>query len=108
MQVEPEFNPLDFEGFEWDSGNVAKNDKHSVEPEEAEEIFLNEPLLVLEDEKHSKLEMRWHALGRTAKRQLFVVFTVRGKLIRVISARSMSKREKAVYEKTILRSRSKP
>jgi uncharacterized DUF497 family protein len=104
MQNEPEFNPLDFEGFGWDSGNIGKNDRHGVEPEEAEEIFFNEPLLVIEDEKHSKSEKRWHALGRTAKRQLFVVFTVRGKLIRVISARSMSKRERTIYEKEILRS----
>ena len=42
MQDEPEFSPLDYEGFEWDSGNVAKNDKHGVEPEEAEEMFFKE------------------------------------------------------------------
>jgi hypothetical protein len=104
MQDEPEFSPLDYEGFEWDSGNVAKNDKHGVEPEEAEEMFFNEPLLVHEDEKHSKSEKRWHALGRTARRQLFVVFTVRGKLIRVVSARPMNRRKRAIYEKEILRS----
>jgi uncharacterized DUF497 family protein len=103
MQDEPEFDPLDFEGFDWDSGNIAKNDKHGVEPEEAEEIFFNEPLLVHEDEKHSGSEKRRRALGRTAKRQLLVVFTVRGKLIRVISARPMNRRERAIYEKEILR-----
>jgi uncharacterized DUF497 family protein len=95
----PEFNPLEFEGFDWDVGNVTKNSKHGVEPEEAEAIFLNEPLLVLPDAKHSKSEVRWRALGRTEKKHLLVVFTVRRKLIRIISARVMNKKERAVYEK---------
>jgi uncharacterized DUF497 family protein len=95
----PEFNPLEFEGFDWDAGNVTKNRKHGVEPEEAEAVFFNEPLLVLPDAKHSKPEMRWLALGRTAEKHLLVVFTVRRKLIRIISARMMNKKEKAVYEK---------
>jgi|ERR1017187_6886605 uncharacterized DUF497 family protein len=93
------FNPLEFEGFDWDAGNVTKNRKHGVEPEEAEAVFFNEPLLVLPDAKHSKSEARWLALGRTAEKYLLVVFTVRRKLIRVISARVMNKKEKAVYEK---------
>ncbi|HEY5297006.1 MAG TPA: BrnT family toxin [Verrucomicrobiae bacterium] len=107
MKVSPEFNSWDYDGFEWDSGNITKNNKHEVEPEEAEEIFLNEPLLVATDEKHSKSEMRWRALGKTAKRFLFVVFTVRGNLIRIISARSMNKKEKVIYEKETLRPGSK-
>ena len=101
-----EFNPLEFEGFDWDVGNVTKNSKHGVEPEEAEAVFLNEPLLVLPDAKHSKAEVRWQALGRTGEKHLLVVFTVRRKLIRVISARAMHKKEKAVYEKETLRSGS--
>jgi uncharacterized DUF497 family protein len=95
----PEFNPLEFEGFDWDAGNVTKNSKHGVEPEEAEAVFLNEPLLVLPDAKHSKSEVRWRALGKTEKKHLLVVFTIRRKLIRIISARVMNKRERAVYEK---------
>ena len=104
MQHEHEFNPLDYSGFDWDAGNVAKNSKHGVEPEEAEDAFLNEPLLVSVDTKHSGAELRWHALGRSGKRLLFVVFTVRGKLIRVVSARTMNRKEKAIYEKEIIRS----
>jgi len=99
---ESKFNPLEFEGFDWDTGNVTKNSKHGVEPEEAEGIFLNEPLLVLPDAKHSRSETRWLALGRTAKKHLLVVFTIRRKLIRVISARTMNKKERAVYEKQTL------
>ena len=101
---ETSFNPLEFEGFDWDVGNVAKNSKHGVAPEEAEEVFLNEPLLVQPDAKHSAEEKRWQALGRAGDRHLLVVFTVRRKLIRVISARPMHRKEKAVYEKEALRS----
>jgi uncharacterized protein len=104
MKHESKFDLMDFEGFDWDSGNVGKNEKHDVEPEEAEQIFFNEPLLIVADVKHSKSEKRWHALGRTAKRQLFVVFTVRRKLIRIISARAMNKKERNIYEAQTLRS----
>jgi uncharacterized DUF497 family protein len=98
------FNLAEIEGFDWDLGNATKNTKHHVEPEEAEEIFFNKPLLWDFDEKHSGTENRWVALGRTPKRQLAVVFTVRRKMIRIISARPMSKKEKTSYEKEILRS----
>ena len=104
MKLEPEFNPAEMEGFDWDLGNAAKNAKHQVEMEEAEEVFFNKPLLWNFDEKHSEVENRWVALGRTARRNLTVVFTVRRKLIRIISARTMNKKERAIYEKQILRS----
>jgi uncharacterized protein len=80
------------EGFEWDSGNARKNEKHGVSQQEAEQAFLNQPLLVLADPKHSGQEPRYHALGQTDEgRPLQIAFTVRGagRLIRVISARSM-------------------
>lgn len=89
-------------GFDWDEGNVRKNaDKHHVSQSEAEAIFFNEPLLVLEDAKHSQTEVRYHALGETDDaRWLHVTFTLRqgGTLIRVISARDMHRKERAIYE----------
>jgi uncharacterized DUF497 family protein len=86
--------------FEWDSGNSLKNRvKHHVESSEAEDIFFNNPL-VLEDIIHSTREQRFWALGETgADRFLHVTFTVRKDKIRVISARSMSKKERKIYEK---------
>jgi len=104
MKHEPEFNLAEIEGFDWDLGNATKNAKHQVELEEAEEIFFNKPLLWSFDEKHSEAENHWIALGSTARRNLTVVFTVRRKLIHVISARAMNKKEKAIYEKEFLRS----
>ena len=56
-------------------------------------------MLVAADARHSGQEARYAALGRTtAGRWLAVVFTIRGTLIRVISARDMSRRERRVYE----------
>ena len=87
-------------GFIWDEGNSEKNwIKHRVSQPECEEFFLNEPLLVAADTKHSATEARYFALGQTDEgRQLFVVFTVRELFIRVISARDMNRRERKEYE----------
>ncbi|MAO57619.1 MAG: hypothetical protein CL543_04930 [Alcanivorax sp.] len=89
-------------GFNWDEGNFRKSaDKHGVGQSEAEEVFFNEPLLLLEDAKHSQTEARFHALGKTDDgRLLHITFTLRqsGTLIRVISARDMHRKERAVYE----------
>ncbi len=92
-------------GFEWDIGNARKNtSKHGVSQTEAEQMFFNEPLLVNRDLKHSDLESRFHALGRSdAGRLLHATFTLRrdGTLIRVISARDMSRKEKHRYDQEI-------
>ena len=87
-------------GFEWDEGNREKNwIRHRVSVAECEQVFFNVPLLVSPDERHSGEEPRYYALGQTnAGRRLFVVVTIRDKLIRVISARDMSRREQKEYE----------
>ncbi len=89
----------DFEGFEWDEGNRYKNyRKHRVTEGECEEVFFNAPLVVAHDEKHSEIEVRWVAFGVTSSgRKLTVVFTKRKKLLRVISARDMNRKEKEFY-----------
>lgn len=92
--------PLDrISGFEWDNGNQQKNVKHGVAPAEAEQVFLNEPLIVLDDLKHSDTEQRFHALGQTSEgRLLHITFTIRTSRIRVISVRDMHRKERAIYE----------
>nr|WP_299240139.1 BrnT family toxin [uncultured Halomonas sp.] len=89
-------------GFDWDECNSRKNaEKHGVGQSEAEEIFFNEPLLVLEGSKRSQKEARYHALGEADDaRLLHITFTLRGNgtLIRVISARDMHRKERAIYE----------
>ena len=96
-------NLEDIEGFQWDKGNIEKNWlKHKVLNSECEQVFFNEPLIVADDVKHSQKEQRWFVLGRTELgRKLFIVFTIRNKLIRVISAREMTKKERKIYDEEI-------
>jgi|SRR5450432_2293145 len=87
-------------GFDWGVGNARKNEEHGVSQTEAEQVFFNLPLIA-PDAAHSREEPRYHALGCTdEQRLLHVTFTLRSesKLIRVISARSMSRKERAIYE----------
>ncbi len=89
-------------GFDWDEGNARKNEKHGVSMAEAEQAFFNAPLLVLEDQKHSRQESRFHALGKSDdQRRLHITFTLRhdGRKVRVISARDMHRKERVIYEK---------
>jgi uncharacterized DUF497 family protein len=91
-------------GFNWDDGNARKNDKPSVSMAEAEQVFFNAPLLVLDDVVHSQSEPRLHALGVTDDgRTLHITFTLRqtGQFIRVISARDMHRKGSAIYEQAV-------
>ena len=88
-------------GFNWDQGNARKNEKHGVTMSEAEQVFFNAPLLLLDDLVHSQKEPRFHALGQTDEgRSLHITFTVRqaGQVIRVISARDMHRKESSIYD----------
>jgi uncharacterized DUF497 family protein len=90
--------------FEWDKGNIDKsNRKHGISPKEAEEVFVSEDLRVLPDKTHSKPEeIRHIALGKTQeKKNLFVIFTIRNKKVRIISARRMHKKEVLKYKQSI-------
>jgi len=91
----------EFDGFEWDGGNREKNLKHRVHASECEQVFFNKPLLLLDDPKHSVAEDRFAAFGQTDQgRRLVVVYTRRGNLLRVISARGMNRKEREFYEHT--------
>lgn len=89
-------------GFDWDAGNERKSgEKHTVTQFEAEQVFFNQPLLILADQKHSQNEERYHALGKSNDaRLLHITFTLRfaGTSIRVISARDMHRKERNIYE----------
>ena len=68
---------------------------------EAEDVFFDPRLLLEPDPRHSHEEPRFHALGETSVgRRLHVTFTLRseGTRVRVISARDMHRKERAVYE----------
>jgi hypothetical protein len=92
-------------GFQWDEGNSEKSwRRHKATQAKCEQVFFNLPLVVSEDWEHSGEESRFYALGLTdAGRPLFVVYTLRGELIRVISARDMMRRERKRYNDASLK-----
>ena len=90
-------------GFDWDEGDARTNERHGVSAAEAEQVFFSAPLLLLDDPRHSESEPGFHALGKSLEeRRLHLSFTLRkdGTLIRVISARGMSRKERLIYEQT--------
>ena len=88
-------------GFDWDEANTVKiRERHRLTPADAEDIFFHQPFVVRSDVRHSKTEKRYYALGQTgAGRRLFVVFSIRRRLIRVISARDTNRNETETYER---------
>ncbi len=94
--------------FEWDDFNQHKSwKKHGVTKQEAEQVFMCSPLLVLDDEKHSDVESRYYVLGKTQEnKKLFVVFTIRNNKLRIVSARIMSRVERKIYEIEEIKSNS--
>ena len=99
--MEPEDLLSKCTGFEWGKGNLLKNwEEHGVTGSECEQIFFNNPQIVAPDLKHSGKEDRCFVLGQTdTGRLLYVVFMIRKTLVRIISARDMSRKERKVYER---------
>ena len=87
--------------FNWDQGNFNKNlKKHKITNEESEQVFLNPPTTIIEDTKHSSQKPRFVAIGQTdSSKLLTIIFTIRDKKIRIISARKSNKKERSLYEK---------
>ena len=86
--------------FIWDKGNERKNlEKHDVTSQEIEEVFFDPQKKLLGDKFHSGKEDRYLLIGQTKRqRLLFVVFTIRNRQIRAISARDLNKKERLLYE----------
>ena len=82
--------------FEWDSRKARSNlAKHGVGFEEASTIFGDPLSLTILDPEHSLSEERYITMGRAfTGKLLVVVHTERGDNIRIISARSASRRER--------------
>lgn len=87
-------------GFDWDSANLRKLEKHQVTQEEAEALFYVAPFI---DEGASERhgEKRYRCLGVTSGGRLRAAFfTIRRGLIRNISVRPMRRSERSIYEKS--------
>ncbi|HSB71058.1 MAG TPA: BrnT family toxin [Candidatus Methylomirabilis sp.] len=86
--------------FGWDAGKAAGNlAKHGVSFEEAATVF-GDPLgRIVDDPRHSPDEPRYVLLGHSERQRLLaVMFTERGEVIRLISARKATPRERREYE----------
>lgn len=86
--------------FEWDAGNDTKSyTKHGVSCLEAESVFQDADRVDFRDPFHSVAEHRYITIGRSNRpRMLCLAWTLRGKKVRVISARPASRKERVLYE----------
>lgn len=97
-----DFNEL--EGFDWDQGNLRHIKKHKVEKDECEQVFFNEPLIILFDDNHSQVEERYKIIGISSSgRKLSLAVTIRNYKIRIITARDQAKKERLLFEKDKIR-----
>ncbi len=86
--------------FDWDENKAVSNlSKHGVSFEEARTVF-DDPLYVdFYDPAHSDEEDRYLIVGESIQRRLLIAsYTERGNLIRLISAREVTRTERKVYE----------
>ena len=83
--------------FEWDSAKERANrQKHGVDFRTAAKVFLD-PYVIEFDDRDARGEPRFSAIGLVDGRMLFVGYTVRGDVIRIISARGAEPHEKRKY-----------
>ena len=87
--------------FEWDEDKAGSNlRKHGVTFDEGGTVFADPLAVIFYDEEHSQDEIREIVIGHSVlQRLLLVSFTERGDdLVRIISAREATKRERRDYE----------
>jgi uncharacterized DUF497 family protein len=85
--------------FEWDRGKAASNRrKHGISFADATVVFADPHAAIFADADHSALEHPEIIVGRSQNRLLVISFTERHDIIRIISARRASARERKRYE----------
>lgn len=86
--------------FDWDSNKARLNlKKHSIDFEEAKTVFRDPLAYIFDDEWHSVGEQREIIIGHDDQNRLLLVcFTERNQIIRIISARLVTKKERQDYE----------
>lgn len=83
--------------FEWDSAKeLANRRKHGVDFRTAAKVFLD-PYLLEFDDLDAKGELRFNAIGLVDGRMLFIIYAMRGDVVRIISARGAEPHEKRKY-----------
>ncbi len=97
---------MDDVSFEWDAVKAELNEiKHGVRFEEATTAFYDHYLVTFFDEDYSDYEDRFLSIGFSDQyRLLLIVHTDRDDVIRLISCRLATSRERLTYEQTSRRS----
>ena len=86
--------------FEWDEAkNLVNIAKHGIDFDDAIGIF-NHRILERVDNRRDYGETRTRAIGLSSGRELFVIYTMRGEVRRIISARRASRDERRAYRQT--------
>jgi len=87
--------------FEWDEDKAASNlEKHGVDFRDAARIFEG---TVLASDSGREGERRWKAVGVLRGRPIAVIYTMRGKRCRIISARKARRDEEEAYHQVLRR-----
>jgi hypothetical protein len=86
--------------FEWDPEKAKRNYKnHRVSFEEAATVFYDPLSATFDDPDHSFKEQRLISIGFSSRGRLLVVsYAERGKVLRIISARLATLRERKKHE----------
>ena len=86
--------------FEWDPKKATSNlRKHRISFYEAASVFSDPLASVYGDPDHSTREQRFLIVGSSSRGRLLIVgFADRGDRIRLINARTLTRREKKLYE----------
>jgi uncharacterized protein len=90
--------------FDWDTSKASANlKKHGVSFEEAKTVFENPFSVIFDDEIHSVDELREIIIGHSQRNRLLLIsFTERSSIIRIISARPVTRKEREDYERNTL------
>ena len=91
--------------FEWDEEKNKKNiTKHGISFQAAVKVFNDENIFIDTDYRHSGSEDRYYAIGCVEHKLviIYVSFTERGKIIRIISARKANREERELYYDSLL------
>src|SRR5437899_3148082 len=89
-------------GFEWDEDKNQLNiQKHGLDFADAWEVFTT-PMLIALDDRQDYGEDRWVGMGTLRTHVVVVVYTERAKgVIRIISMRKATSRERKHYEQAL-------
>jgi len=84
--------------FEWDENKNKSNlEKHGIDFNDAKEVFKDENSKLSQDLRKDYGEIRWRIIGKIYGSIISVIYTMRNKAVRIISARKASRKERSEY-----------